>query len=114
MPINLPIKWIMAGIAALVTFIGFKIKLLSAKKEGRQEIINQNLKLDYGKILDFDKKKEVIREKEDVLKSCVPNDWDAVSKLRQKGIYKLSDIPASGVCEEVQGQNGPNKTTDPS
>lgn len=106
MPINLPTEWIVGIVVAVAGYIGLRIKLHYAKKQGREEVKKQILELDYGKLLDFTKKKEVIHEETDNLKSCVPNDWDSV---RKDGVEKFSQYPGSGVCEEVQGQDGPDK-----
>lgn len=107
---SLPIEWILGAVGAIVAFIGYRIKIYLAKKEGRAEVIKEVLEIDYGKLLDFTKKREAIREKTDNLKSCVPNDWDGV---RGGGKEKFSQYPGSGVCEEVQGPDGRDQAPKP-
>lgn len=112
---GLGLKTILTALGGLGAFLFYLFTKYKAKQAGRNEIITQDLKLNYQAILDYSNNKERIDREARKLKNCVPNDITLLDELRtKKGITTLSEAAATGVCESVSLPDGPDKTPDAS
>lgn len=112
---QIPISWILGGVASFLAVILYKLNLHKAKKLGQDEIINKKISLDLEALLALKKKAEAIRAQTNKNKSCVPNDWDELDRLhRETGRTTLSQISGASVCTEMRSSSRSNKKNDAS
>jgi hypothetical protein len=110
-PLDIDLKWIIGIVGAIATYIGYRVKIHNAKQQGKSEAVKEIIDEDLRRMKKLHKRSDHIRNENNKTKSAVPDNWDAVNKLREEGHNTFSSIATPSVRKGVRADTGPNKTT---